>query len=578
MGHGTVSKPLQKQQGEELMVVLSKEYEKLQTLGYGDLVLQEKLQECYRSHLEQHPPLGAPLEVEPQEVPVPVVTKCGDAATITPAPAPAPAPAAAPALRKPAGSANAKRGGSTKKPPGPTRRRSFEAAAKPTPAQALANSTLLGSASEAILPPTDDASTAAAAAAAAAGAGAGVDISASTETGSEATTTSTSAAAPGPPVAALPSADPSTRDNWDSVSDQPYCDVCKTAFKSAGLLDRHIKYSELHAKNVVTAEAAAAAAAIEEGIRLSPDVQIRKTVEGQDYKMLYSGSKFFWRSQDNIDLTFFQHFAMAGVAHTTEVLEIVPFCPKYNKSFPRVYLDMQTMTAVVKADLASAKLAQKNKTVKSKFTQPKSDDAELLRKTLTTAILGRLQLQDNAVTVNGTGTSTGRAIAYCIGVTDKQEKSPLLDSAPPGLVPVSVTHRRNTSTEEVKAKMADLKTSQAELAMATRRAENVINHVQSFSKRVKKEFLARQAMSLPRKRWVMAINRVLQINGVAKTTVYLAKLVLAQEEKAKGSLSLTSVAASISIVPDADANSGSSKTDKRREEKANARAKRKSLA
>lgn len=35
-------------------------------------------------------------------------------------------------------------------------------------------------------------------------------------------------------------------DCWDSVAQQPFCDLCNMAFKSFSVLDRHVKYSELH--------------------------------------------------------------------------------------------------------------------------------------------------------------------------------------------------------------------------------------------------------------------------------------------------------------------------------------------
>ena len=47
MGNGTMSKPL----GAELMKQLRTEYEKMSSLGYGDHVIQEKLQSVYLKFL-----------------------------------------------------------------------------------------------------------------------------------------------------------------------------------------------------------------------------------------------------------------------------------------------------------------------------------------------------------------------------------------------------------------------------------------------------------------------------------------------------------------------------------------------
>ena len=81
--------------------------------------------------------------------------------------------------------------------------------------------------------------------------------------------------------------------------------------------------------------------------------------------------------------------------------------------------------------------------------------------------------------------------------------------------------------------MVELEGSKRELQMATQRAEKVVTHVQQFAKTMKAEFLAMSKMSVPRKRWVVAINRVLQINGVSKTSIFLAKLEAAKLLKDK---------------------------------------------
>ena len=493
-GNVSLPKPL----GAELMASLTKEYEQLSGLGYGDMVIQEKLEAKYQEFMTTKVPEAeaATATVTQSDTlsttsseSVPVV------ATLEPAPVPVPAPAPKAAAAARGGKKGAKRSTAA-----PTRRRSFEGqpnkATVASPAQAMLNS-----ASEEVLPPT------------------------STTPPSDLTKTGSGDPAPGPPAATLPDAaivqevDSKKRDNWDSVNDMPYCDICKTAFKSSGLLDRHIKYSELHTKNV---EKQAAAAAAAEGMANSPEVEINKTaIEGVDYKLTYFGSKFFWRSQDNIDLSFFHHFKIC------DCIEIVPFNPSKNKALPRLYLDYQKLLKLIQNDIHIAKQnATKAHALKSKFTQPKVDDDELIRKTLTSSLLSRLNLDINT----NAGHTTTRVISYSNNVSDIVTDTPLLNMPPSGLVPVIVSHRRNTSSEEVQAKIADLEISKAELAKATSRAEQVINHVQSFAKRVKAEFLARSKMSIPRKRWVLAINRVLQINGVAKTTKFLQELAMKKME------------------------------------------------
>ena len=46
------------------------------------------------------------------------------------------------------------------------------------------------------------------------------------------------------------------QDSWDSVSAQPSCVICSMTFPSQSKLDRHIKYSSMHADAVKKLEAA----------------------------------------------------------------------------------------------------------------------------------------------------------------------------------------------------------------------------------------------------------------------------------------------------------------------------------
>ena len=72
---------------------------------------------------------------------------------------------------------------------------------------------------------------------------------------------------------------------------------------------------------------------------------------------------------------------------------------------------------------------------------------------------------------------------------------------------------------------------------------------------------------------------LLQINGVAKTQTYLAKLALVVAEREKSNPLATPAAPGLTAIPGSPvAGAGAGAGDKRRHEKAAARAKRKSLA
>ena len=119
-----------------------------------------------------------------------------------------------------------------------------------------------------------------------------------------------------------------TADSWDSVSEQPFCNACAMAFKSFPILDRHIKYSDIHSANVKKLEIAqnSNTAAVDSNTNI--DEKRGKMVEGRDYKLLYYGSKFFWKCQETVDIYIYHHIL-------TNCLEIIVFDLQRNKELPR---------------------------------------------------------------------------------------------------------------------------------------------------------------------------------------------------------------------------------------------------
>jgi hypothetical protein len=307
-------------------------------------------------------------------------------------------------------------------------------------------------------------------------------------------------------------AEPPT-DHWDSVRDLPYCNVCEMAFKTMSALDRHIKYSNLHETTVAKKKAA------EEGKQLNPAMQQKELMarqeEGKDFRLLYYGSKFFWRTQDNIDLSFYQHIML-------HIIEIVPFDVYKNKELERIYLDKFMMDTLLEESVKDAvqkkKIFMQDEAAKSKFTTHVhfDEDAEYIamqRVVSTTYLLARLQL--NSVHTDGSKNGVQKLMFHSLPVDD-QTKDPLLKVVPAMLVPVSVTHRRNTSTEAVQAKLDDLASNQAAMREQIQKAEKVSGLINTFLTIVRSNDKYKN-YSAPKKRFVQAVKRVMQINGVERT-------------------------------------------------------------
>ena len=59
--------------------------------------------------------------------------------------------------------------------------------------------------------------------------------------------------------------------------------------------------------------------------------KLTQQIEGEHYRLLYSGSKMFWRTKDNIDLHIYLHVI-------PDCIEVVPFDIERHKELGRIYL------------------------------------------------------------------------------------------------------------------------------------------------------------------------------------------------------------------------------------------------
>ena len=100
------------------------------------------------------------------------------------------------------------------------------------------------------------------------------------------------------------------------------------AFKSFPILDRHIKYSDIHSANVKKLEMAVNCNTTVVNTKANIDENRGKMVEGRDYKLLYYGSKFFWKCKETVDVYIYHQIV-------PNCLEIIVFDLQRNKELQR---------------------------------------------------------------------------------------------------------------------------------------------------------------------------------------------------------------------------------------------------
>jgi hypothetical protein len=240
-------------------------------------------------------------------------------------------------------------------------------------------------------------------------------------------------------------------DSWDSVSEQPYCDVCKMAFKSMSFLERHRKFSSLHIENEKrkqTGEKAALAPPPPTELTKKEELTVVKQEEGTHYRLLYSGCKFFWRIQVNVDFDIYHHFM-------ARCIEIIPFNSDRHRELPRVYLDYENICELVEPSVAEA-VSEKIRTIMVDRFAAKPDETKLREEVflqkMVTYILQRL----NILTPDGECT-------YVSLFGDNEVEFPVLEEPPVVLVPINVTRRRKSSVEEFNTTMKSMKNDYSEI-------------------------------------------------------------------------------------------------------------------
>jgi hypothetical protein len=337
-------------------------------------------------------------------------------------------------------------------------------------------------------------------------------------------------------------------DSWESVQAQPSCAICGMVFTSKGKLDTHVKYSSVHVSNLKKLDT------IEKAKMSTPCAGIvdHQEEESARCRVLYTGNKHFWRTQDNLDITIYLHI-------DAKCLEVIAFEGKANFEFPRIYLDESKIMAMITEKVILEKVAkvveaENKKKFKKELPPPDILFSEEKRLCESSFILQRLKLsiEDIPAPVS-TPPSTSTAESSLVDATKGLLASQSLQmmslgvSSPKGpgggggfstktvtyvpyhkdketnvnfnissgtVTPVLIKRRRHSTDQEIKDTIHSVEEMQQDIRTITKKAESIANMVHkgvdSFHAGMRSRNELMKTYSKPRQRWIFAINRVLK--------------------------------------------------------------------
>lgn len=287
-------------------------------------------------------------------------------------------------------------------------------------------------------------------------------------------------------------------DVWDSVAHQPFCKLCSMAFKTMAFLERHEKFSTIHAKYVEIIEN-------EKKNILNEEYENNRIhEEGIDYKLIYSGCKSFWRTREEVDIAMYLHFK-------TNIIEVITFDlqSKTLKELPRIYLNYSMLTNLaevafnlrIEQEFEKLKLQKEAHKVALLLALPEQEEVggnipqyeqidenyiEIEHKSIkfdadleiATFILKRLEFVAKAEILNNLNSDIVEKIVVFDNHPSDTENvtSALIVEIPHTLKPVSVVRRRRTNGEEILATIDHIDNELTAVSKAIDHADQLISN------------------------------------------------------------------------------------------------------
>ena len=251
-------------------------------------------------------------------------------------------------------------------------------------------------------------------------------------------------------------------------------------FPTPAKLETHMKYSvrnnapyllytnpavylqDFHAKNVK-----AASDESERKRRASePNNLLAAAPAGKRCRELYSGSKFFWRQKETIELNIFHHLEQ-------NVVEVCCYNNRAGVEYPRIYFSLPSIykyvgEETITASIEARKLSEAEEDLKFSEEALVVDERRLA---VSSHLIARLEL------VSDTNDPLKKIVTYRYtpSSVDKEPTNPQLEEKPDAVTPVLVARRRLSSADEIESVLQNIATIEASLHDTTQSAENLVD-------------------------------------------------------------------------------------------------------
>lgn len=252
-------------------------------------------------------------------------------------------------------------------------------------------------------------------------------------------------------------------------------------------------------------------------------------------RVIYTGTKFFWKTQDNFDIHLYYHI-------DSKCIEVIAYEGKANTELPRLYLNEPAVLEYIGEDSIMERVREIQKDASNKRFKEALPSTQILfeeekRIAISSHILSHLQMVTDAP-ASATPSQqflSKKQIRYAHQTESglsHESNAPRVDqilfpTKPESVIPVYIARRRHTSEEEIKETLTDINSMQMDIRTMTQKAEKMANLVskasQTLTSGIKKRKWRKANLSPWKIKWLWAIDFVIRRNRVAATKEVLKK-------------------------------------------------------